>query len=313
MSDIATPATDIPLAPQFHTMEPTKVPKDATPYFIVGTDDRPQDTRIVAVVISVRAEIKMGDRDFSASIPLHEVHILRKYYDLRGGGTLRVSPGWPPALSRHRQLTQESLKLEAERLARYIVPRLNMPPMQPFADIFGPSPDVQLRRLHEVMRLQIQDWNGLMKSKRAEVLAQKALNMADPRQAMMLDSYAAELINEKSLEEIINRANPEMRGIDGIDLPLAPIFEEGATAGSSATVDRVALGKIAAEGEDALDDLAHKRETLLGLGVAEAVITRLLDALETAGKVEKLTDASLASILGSAAAVPKVRAALKVG
>lgn len=55
------------IAPPSQTLKP-----GVDPGFMIGTDDKPHDARIVAVSIGVRAEMKVGDRTFSAPVLLQD-------------------------------------------------------------------------------------------------------------------------------------------------------------------------------------------------------------------------------------------------
>ncbi len=170
--------------------------------------------RVVAYAIRVRAECKVGDREFSADINLHEAVLLRRFYEESGGGTVRITPEWVPLLDRLVPLSQEQLKAELDRMnTNFIVPR----PTGTFAvpSVFlGNEPAEQLKRLHDVLRRQLDAWTGIV-----DVAMGRLSNKpADPDLAIVA---AFEAITGKELEDIANIADPSRDGAGELELPEA--------------------------------------------------------------------------------------------
>jgi len=296
------PKNDIP-DNAYNALYERAAPPSKDKFYIAGSDDRPTDMRIVAVAVRVRAELKVGDRDFSCPLCLHEVATLRRFYEMRAGGSIRLVPGWLPNLPRTVPLTHDKLKSEAERMARtFIVPRIGQPPVMCFADFFGQSPSEQLIRLHTVMRQQFDAWNDLLKRAAPRLVK----GSEDPA---ITEALIQDLITEKELDEIANLADPSRRGLDDIELAEIPL-----PAGAVETPKPVDLDamKAAAEAEDKPDALEAVMDRLKAqAGASERQALETASLLEIAGSADKISDEDLARIAGGkgrAAAFRKVLA-----
>lgn len=212
-----TPKSDLGFGPSM--LPVTKLPANVAPAFSSGPDIGRVDTgKNVAYAIRVRADLKVGDREFSGDVCMHEVVMLRRFYEDLGSGSVRLSPEWPPAYQRLVPMTQEMLQKELDRiLSNFIIPRPNSIHVVAHAYL-GTEPAEQLRRLHEVMRKQMEEWSKTVDLALARLPATAPTN---PHWRLVA---AFEAITSKELEAIANIADPARSGNDGIELPevLAP-------------------------------------------------------------------------------------------
>lgn len=272
-------------------------------FYIAGSDDRPTDLRNVAVAVRIRTALKVGDRDFSAPLCLHEVAVMRRFYEMRGGGDIRSVSGWQPALPRLVPLTHDKLKAECERMARtFVVPRVGSPPVMCFADYFGQSPSEQLVRLHSVMKQQYEGWQALVTRAKGRLLTPNT----DPA---ITESLIHDLITEKEMDELINLADPSRRGLDDIELGEITLPDLNALASDSGS-DKVAAAKAAAESDDKPDPLDALMDRLKAAGATERQALETASLLEIAGAVDKISDEDLARIAGGKGRVAAFRKAL---
>jgi hypothetical protein len=317
------------LESDFRKMSPATSPGgNAQPFFLNGSDDRPLDIRTVAVAIIVRTTFRVAERDASAPLGLHEIAVLRRYYEHRGGGTIRPEPGFPPGLSRFVELTHDKLKQEQANLARFIIPRIGSAPINCFAELFGSQPQEQLTRLHKVMKEQLEAWNALAANARKRLDSQireqgKDLTGVDPR---VIESMTFDLITERELEEIINLADPSREGLGEIELQevLRP-----APAGSiTAALDGIEKVVTSAEGLKTQKVVTSaeglKTQAAAGESFSDKVLDRLTDAgiplkqadavvslLEIEPDPAKLSDDQIVKALGGKANLAAVKAAFK--
>lgn len=172
--------------------------------------------KIVAYAIRVRAKLKVGDRDFGGEINLHEAVMLRRYYEESGGGSVDITPEWVPMLQRLMPLSQEQLQRELARLNdNFVVPRAGGNTLVVPTLYLGTEPAEQLKRLHEVMRKQLDAWSKLV------LKASERLGSAKPMDPDYALASAFEAITGKELEEVANIADPGRDGEGGIELPEA--------------------------------------------------------------------------------------------
>jgi len=314
----------MPTPPLEHPVDETlvfsKAPKSGAKFYMAGSDDRPTDNRIVAVAIRIRCDIKIGDRDFSSgSFCLHEIALMRRYYDARGGGSIRPQPGWLPALDQFARLTHDKLRAEIDRLRKgTVVPRPSQAPLVCFDDLFGTMPNEQITRMHTVMREQYDAWLKLVATC---VGRMGARGHADP---LIAKSMSLDLMTEREIDEIINIANPAMRGLSELELPAVPVpaapvplpilsdeemeaAERAALAGAKASLD---AAKLAAEGDK--DPIADQLDRLKALGIPDRTAMELSSLLELAGAADTVADADISKITGfkDKAKVADVRKAL---
>jgi hypothetical protein len=289
------------------TMAPPRrdsVPASAAPFFIIGADDKPLDERKVAATIAVRAEIKVGDRSFSCPVLLHEVVVLRHYYEARAGsGQVRITAAWVPALERTRMLTHADLVAEAQRMREtFIIPKPGGIVIKSFEMFFGAEPSAQLKRLHTVMREQYEAWNALFAKAKGRLPAD--IVALHPK---VQESHASELITDRELEEIALIADPSRRGLEQIQL--AEIKPADIAAAPEAPVASLSLEAIKAEAEASVPDTLTPGEILV-----DKLLAKGLDetrALGVAALVEefgdRVTDADLLKVLGSKTKVEQVK------
>lgn len=257
--------------------------KPAPPtFFMLGTDDRPADTRPVALAIALRCDIRVGDREFSCPLNLHEIAIYRRFYEARGGGAIRVSAGWPPGLHRVRALVQSDLAAEVKRLAETcIIPREGQPPRQVFAELFGTEPAAALTRFAEVMRKQRDAWEKLVIAARARVPTSAAEGL-DPR---VVESMAYDQIIEKDLDLIINIADPTSAGANSVALPEVTLLDISLPATTPVAVTRKLptieeTKAIAEKMVPGADDIDGRIDSLVRAGLND------VQAMEAAALIE---------------------------
>lgn len=271
--------------------------KSTTPFYMSGVDDRPQDARIVAVAVRARCELKVGDREFSGCLCLHEIAVMRRFYEMRGGGSIRATPGWLPALSRHVPLVHDKLRMEAERMAKtFVVPRAGQPPIMCFAEFFGQAPSEQLTRLHAVMRQQYEAWSALLEKAKARL--EKL-----PVDQNIAISMANDLITERELEELIAIADPSKKGMDEIELPEVEMAPETPAVSLESA-------KAAADADPG-DDLDKRLTRLRDAGATEKQAFDIASLLEIVGDLDKISDQDIAKAAGGKARVEAYRAALR--
>ncbi len=198
------------IAPPSQVLKP-----GAHPGFMIGTDDKPMDNRIVAVSLGVRAEMKVGDRTFSAPVLLHEVTVLRHYYEMRAGSCqVRITAAWVPGLDRTRKLTHQELSDEVKRLREtFVVAKQGGQVIKSFELFYGTDPATQLKKLHEVMKKQHEAWNDLA----AKAMTRLPVDTATLHPKVR-ESMASELITDRELEEIVALADPSRSGLEEIEL-----------------------------------------------------------------------------------------------
>lgn len=258
---------------------PTKSDKPVEPFFMVGVDDKPLDTRVIAMGIGIRAEIKVGDRTFSSVVLLHEVVVLRHFYETKAGsGQVRISAAWPPALQRIKPLTHNNLVEEVKRMREsYVTAKQGGQMVKSFELYFGTEPSAQLKRLHHVMREQYEAWNSLF----AKAMTRLDADTKDIHPKMR-ESMATELITEQELERLALIADPSRAGLDQIQLDeIQPadiqVAVENATAAQS--VEEI-KAQVEADTEE------------------DSPVEKLLDRLMTKGGLDSQRAGQLAQLIG---------------
>jgi hypothetical protein len=248
-------------------------------------------SKVVAYAIRVRAECKVGDREFSADINLHEAVLLRRFYEESGGGTVRITPEWVPLLNRLVPLSQEQLKAELDRMnTNFVVPRTNGVFSVPSV-FLGNEPAEQLKRLHDVLRRQLDAWTGAVDVAMARLGASKP---ADPDIAI---AAAFEAITGKELEDIANIADPSRDGAGELELPeAAPLVKaiQAFEADPQMTPEQ-AMQMVAAEGEaEDAQQATVKRLGDAGLDQQHALAVATLAELCGDGQIpdDELADAA---------------------
>jgi hypothetical protein len=181
---------------------------------------------------------------------------------------------------------------------------------------FGAEPSLQLKRLHEVMRLQMEAWGKLMER------AISRIPEADrPRDQRFLLAMAYDMITPKELEDIVRIADPSSNedGLD-IDLPeaLAPgsISTKLVSQPSTMSLDDIQK-KAESDADSSADPDAVAQQTRIqkladkaGLTIAQA--TSIIDSVDLAGT--DLGDDDIAQAIDSRAKgkIDAVRRALKL-
>jgi hypothetical protein len=301
-------------------MEPTTTPAPAapSPFYMSGVDDRPADNRVVAISVGVRAEMKVGDRDFSGVMMLHELVVMRRFYEARGGGSIRLQPGWLPGLDRYRKLIRSDLMSEIQRLrtSMVVAKQPGTPPVMCFNEFFGQEPGEQLSRMHEVMRQQYEAWKALLAKCKTRLTGD--LTWINPhtskREALpaaVIESMACDLMTEREMDDIANIANPSMRTID--DLELAPIDEPAPAAPAAPTKSLAEIeAEVAAdEGDKAMADLDALMARLTAAGAKENEVLPLASLLEAAKEPGRISDDDIILILGNKGRLAAIRKAFK--
>lgn len=293
-----TPHADLGFGPSI--LPPTKLPANVAPAFSSGPDlGRVENGKIVAYAIRVRSDLKIGDRDFSGEICLHELVIMRRFYEEVDGGSITPNPAWPPACQRLIPLTQERLKVELNRmLTNYVVPRTNSVFVVPTA-FLGTEPAEQLKRLHTVMQRQLEAWAKVVEVARKRLDGQ---TFTSPHLELIA---AFDHITTRELEEIANIADPSRDGIGDLELPAALLTAEptssapGMIAAGQMT-PAAAQAQIEAETQapDAnhalVERLVAKAEITQQQALAVATLVDLMDGADIA-------DNDLADAIGSKA------------
>lgn len=305
-----SPHADIGFGPSI--LPPTKLPANVAPAFSSGPDiGRAENGRIVAYAIRVRSDLKVGDRDFSGEICLHELVIMRRFYEEVNGGSINPNPAWPPALQRLVPLTQEQLKVELNRmLLNYVVPRANSVFVVPTA-FLGTEPAEQLKRIHTVMQKQLEAWAKVVEVARKRLDGQ---SFSSPHWELVA---AFDHITARELEEVANIADPSRDGVGDLELPEALLSAEP----SSTVPEMIAAGQLTpeavqaqveAEGQeaDAQQNLVEKLVGKADLNQQQALaVATLVDLMEGA----EIPDSDLSEAIGSKAKsrLDAVRRALK--
>lgn len=288
---------------------PTMTPPTSTgkaDFFIIGTDDKPQDDRVVAVSISVRAMFKVGDREFSTTIGLHEALVLQSYLHASSGGcTLTLSGGWVPGIDRYRKLTQTTLKVEVERLCRMQVPRKDAPPLDCFGQFFPGNMTERIKRVHAVMTEQFTAWEALMKTVRTRVVA----SSKETRPAVV-ESLACEYITEQEINAIRDLANPGAGQLAELVLPEVTFGASPAVAEASGKLDDI-IARAHAIADSSTHPVDAAMERLETAGFDANTSGKVASLLEQFGSADKVPDASIVEAAGSKAKLAAAKQALK--
>lgn len=293
----AAPHADIGFGPSM--LPVTTLPANVAPAFASGPDvSNVQFGKTVAYAIRVRADLKVGDREFSAEVCLHEVVMLRRFYEDLNGGSVQINPSWPPACQRLIPLTQVQLRRELDRmLENFTIPRSNGVVVIP-AMFLGTEPAEQMRRLHTIMQRQLDAWARVVETARKRLVGQQFDN---PHLELVA---AFDLITARELEEVANLADPARDGIDEIELPEACLPRGGASTPSAAperttpTPEDIAA-QVAAE--DVPDDPQQQLVSDL-MGRADLTQQQALSVVALADLMGKdIPDANLIDAIGSKA------------
>lgn len=255
--------------------------------YAIGPDVRPSRTeRPVAIAVRVCADLKIGDREFSAEINMHEVVALRRFYDALGGGTVRLTAYWPPGMPREIPLTNEQLQRELERMRNsFVVIQESGMTTMVVEELFGPEPAEQLRRLHQTMKEQYEEWRKLVATAKERV--PDATSM-DPGLAL---AAAYERMADTELEAIARLADPASRMPDFIELPTLETSPETTAAqqAEQEVQDEVLERQLAH-----IEAAGFKREQAMSLLALRSMYTEITDdlisdALNTSSKAKIAT------------------------
>jgi hypothetical protein len=306
-------AADVPLGRGPSVLPPTQLPKNIHPGFVIGESDRIHDTRIVAYAIMCRADYKVGDREFSgSSLGLHETVLMKRFYE-ENNGSVRLDPTWPPGLRRLVPMTQEMLQKELERFkVTFIVPRqqgaLELTPL-----FLGVEPAEQIRRLHDVMRRQMEAWAKVLETAKGRIPEDQKRDV-HPEIVM---SMACDHITQRELEEIANMADPSRDGLK--EVTLDEIVLPGATAAIPLTEAAPAktLDELQAQAAKEVDaQTSDPLQVLIERLMAEASVTdgqamQIASLVDLAGGAAKVADDDIIGVLGTKAKLAGVKRVLK--
>jgi hypothetical protein len=289
------------------------VPRGSTPFYMVGTDDRPLDTRVVAVAIAVRADVKVADRDFSAPVCIHEIPVLQRYLEaMTGSCTLRINGGWPPGLPRFRRLTQDNLRTEVRRLSARVVPLKDRPPLEPFSSFFPGTEDEKVIRLHKVMKEQLEAWTALAEKAIARISPEKLRGIDDPE---IHKSLAADYITEQEVMTVANMADASRRELAEIVLPGVDdvlVRAQALAARVDAGLEAIKAAAAVADPTEAVGDLVTDAfSRMKEVGFADAVAVAVSALLEPHGREDMVPDEAIISAGVDKAKLAAARRALK--
>lgn len=291
------------------------VPKGVDPGFVTGGDARLADGRTVAYAIHIMGDFKVGDRDFSGTLTLHEALILRRYYE-ELGGSIQVRTTWPIGHKRFVPMTQEQLTVEVKRLGDSFTIAQQGGKLDIAALYLGATKGEQIRKLHEIMAKQMKAWEELMVKAIARVPMAERAEGIDPR---VVTWTANRYITEDELMSVINLADSTLDGVkdftldevsapsDGIPYTQAPVGEPGKSIETLLTEAEAGVG---APPDDAIDQTIARLKAA-GLDETQALtVASMQEMLEGSGEI---AEADLTSAIGSAAKskIAAVRKALR--
>lgn len=280
-----------------------------------GIIANPSD-RVVGYAIRCWADFKIGDREFSGAVDLHEVVCLRRKYEEMGGGSVTLRPDWKPALERLTPLKQEQLTRTLEIMREtFTVARQSGGVLDVLSLFYGTEPGAQLTRLHEVLRLQLEAWGKLVDRALTRIPSDKL-----PRDAHYALVAGFEMITPKELEDIARIADPASNDEGNvIELPAAAAPAAPATSVRTAPAAGESLGDMQARaGADADASGADNATLALVARLTGKADLNQQQALAVATLVElmegaEIPDTDLSDAIGSKAKVKldAVRRALK--
>lgn len=296
----AKPSAQADIGPGPSMLMPTRLPANVAPAFSSGPDvGNAGSAKIVAYAIRIRADFKVGDRDFSGEANLHELVIMRRFYEEVNGGSIAANATWPPALQRLIPLTQDQLKVELSRmLSNFIVPKQNSVFVVPTA-FLGSEPGEQLTRLHEVMKKQLEAWAKIVETAKGRLGSNRPTN---PHWELVA---AFDAITNRELETVANIADPSANGADGLELPealipLSEIVVSNGPAPAPMTPDEAMAAAVASESTsvDATLDMVERLIKKADLTQQQALaVSQLVELMEGA----EIPDGDLSEAIGSKA------------
>lgn len=309
---MATPLTPAAPAPAAVASFPSNRSYESGPGLSGG---RVVSERTVGYAIKVLADLKIGEREFSGEIDMHAVVCLRRKYEEMGGGTVTLRPDWKPGLQRLTPVTQEQLGRVIETMHEtYVVPRANGGVLDIFSLFYGAEPSQQLKRIHEVMRLQMDAW-----AKLTERAIARVPEASRPRDRNVLLTMAFELIAPRELEDIARIADPSSNeeGLS-VELPAALMPATAAiTAQAGAAASQMSLDDLQRQAAHDADASGADAEQLALVGRLEKAGVSPQHALAVASTVElmdgDISDEAIAAAIESTAKgkIDAVRRALK--
>jgi hypothetical protein len=297
MSPLATDFPKVPSAtPYVMPVTQSRQETAASPFFVEGNAYE-TDERVVAITTSAVCTCKAGDREFTASLGMHEILIARRMYEEMGGSVI-VLPYLAAAVPRHRALNTEQFKAELVRMREaYRMPRENRV-LEFCNDYLGTEPGEQTTRLQAAMKKQFAAWS-LLRTEALQRLADARKKNGDTKalHAAVLESMCWGYINERELEGIAKLLSPTAdNSLESIEL--VPMEAPAAPA---------AEGPVAAEGAG---DIDKNFDALMAAGLNEGQANQVLAAAEAAGAFGVVADDVLAGIVGKER-LKAVRKALK--
>jgi hypothetical protein len=250
-----------------------------------------------------------GEREFSACAGLHELPILKRFYDAIGGN-ITVNKAWVPGVSRQRTLNQDALAAELERLTNtYIVRGDGKGVRSITAEVYGATPSEQLRSLHKAMKAILEAWVKLEAKGLERVKAGYPKEKLARLHPAEIAAMASDEILEREIDEVVALADPQTLSLNEIELSNVQI---PAPEKADAVVESVAEGE---DPEEALQTYftraGLKGDTAVDLATLCVTIgaAKVTDAqLGTVRGLDKVSKETLAKVKTLLAAVPKVAA-----
>lgn len=283
----------------------------ASPVFFVGDDRRKSvgDDKIVAVSVTVNLVCREGEREFSASAGLHELPVLRRFYDAIGGN-ITINKSWVPGVPRQRTLNQDALATELERLTNTYIVRADGKGVRNItAEVYGPTPSEQLRNIHKAMKEIMQAWAKLEEKGLQRVMAGYPKEKLAKLHPQEIAALAADEILDREIDEVIALADPQTIALNEIELSHVQI---PGPEKADAVTESVAGGE---DPEEALQTYFQraglKEDTAIDLATLCVTIgaAKVTDAqLGTVRGLDKVSKETLSKVKTLLAAVPKVAA-----
>lgn len=311
---VVAPNVSLGLSPMVQPI--TKLAPGVHPGFVVGETDRIHDSRTVAWAIRCRVNLKVGDREFSDNLCLHEIVLYRRFYE-ESAGSIALDPSWPPGLARLVPLTQEQLQVELKRFKEtFIVPSNNS--TLDITDIYlGTEPAEALRRLHDLMKRQLVAWGKLI-----IIATARVQNVPAGLHPEILFSLACDHITAKELEDLAAMGDPGKVNSDGIQFSLPEVANPAAKTGgltidhgSEASPGGPSLADLEAQANaevdaqpDAIDALLSR---LRGAGLDDQQALALASLVDMGVDPASLADDDIVRALGSKAKLAAAKRALK--
>jgi hypothetical protein len=242
---------------------------DAEKGFIVGQVDQGAQKR-VAVSVSINFNLKDGTKERGHGMVLHEVPLMRRMHP---GGVVDVLPYWPPGVNRTRDLTQEALKNELERLGRAYGTKRPGQTASLLQEVYGATESDQLLNLHAKMAKVAAGWRELEQKGAARLAAKYPGREIHP---LEFQGLLSEVITADEIEELVGIIEPQKKDLEEIQLPELDLSKP-ATSATTQTGERItsgaALGSMTDDGDDTdpVDWMTAELKTRLKLSGEDAL------------------------------------------